>query len=113
MRKKVLIVEDDRELRDLYEEIFQELETVFAISGEDGWQKFQESRPSLVITDLKMETSDAGLVLARRIKRVSATPVIMVSATAEEKSDCVDFLLSKPFDINILKSAVEKFLERR
>lgn len=119
MKKKVLVVEDNEALRDLIVEIVQGLDVRVAIAtqGKSGWLEFKESRPypDLVITDLEMETKDAGLVLARQIKTTSPTPVIMITGRAEEmegmKGKGVDIVFSKPFDIEVLRKTVHKFLE--
>lgn len=120
MRKKVLIVDDDQLLREMYGIIIQKLagEIIFAISGQDGWQKFEQNQPDLVITDLKMEISDDGLELAKKIKKISPnTPVIMITGIASERAEeikkFVDSLLPKPFVVKDLEREILGFLERR
>ncbi len=47
--------------------------------GQEAWNRFVESRPDLVITDMKMPHSD-GMELLSRIRSRSETPVIMFTA---------------------------------
>ncbi len=113
---KILIVDDDRKIRDLVKELvigYVGAMVVIGINGQDGWREFQESRPDLVITDLRMETGDAGFELARKIKAVSpTTPVIMLTATPEE-TEAVDCLLPKPFKMEVLVEKIKELVEKR
>lgn len=121
MKKKILIVEDDFMLRDLYREIINEyfpwVSIVMGISGNDGWREFLESRPDLVVTDLRMETNDAGLEIARKIKVVSPnTPIIMITGESVEgkvEGKEVDWVLPKPFKVGELISAIKNLIIER
>ncbi|MDO8435934.1 MAG: response regulator [bacterium] len=116
--KKILVVDDDQDssylIQELIELCFDGVVVSTAVNGKDGWQKFQENQPDVVITDLEMETRDAGFLLAKIIKTISPnTLVIMVTGANLEKPDCVDSLLSKPFEVNALRKEIQESLERR
>jgi CheY-like chemotaxis protein len=106
-------VEDDPVTRNLYRQIilgnFGDLTVVMGIDGEDGWREFQESQPIMVITDSRMETSDAGLRLAKKIKEVSNTPVILITGEELKEVTGVDYLLPKPFKVKVLVDVIKKF----
>jgi len=112
----ILIVDDNNEIRSslckIVKIICPEAEIIEAGSGEEGWEKFQEFEPNVVITDLQMETPDAGLKLSQKIKMVSpSTPVIMVTASAKKESfDFVDYLIPKPFEIKFLKATLKNII---
>lgn len=113
---KVLVVDDDRDIRELVAEIIFDGcggTVVMGVNGEDGWREFQESRPDLVITDCRMETENAGLELARKIKAASpTTPVIMITGEWEIEAETVDYFLPKPFKVEVLVEKIKEFLEK-
>ena len=51
-----------------------------AFDGEEGWRRYQELSPDLIILDLMLPKLH-GLELARKIRRVSDVPIITVSYT--------------------------------
>ena len=70
MAKKILIVDDDR---DLVESLAQVLKSrgytvASAFSGADGLKALLVERPDLVILDVMMETDTAGFEAADRIR---------------------------------------------
>ncbi len=85
MGRKVLIVEDDRKIIN-YLTMYCEAEswdTLVARDGTQGWQMFNREKPDFVLLDLMLPGID-GLELCRRIRAISAVPIIMVTAKSEE-----------------------------
>jgi DNA-binding response OmpR family regulator len=85
MLKKVLIVEDDRKIQS-YLSMYCEAEgwqTLSSWDGLEGWQMFNREKPDFVLLDLMLPGID-GVELCRRIRAVSAVPIIMVTARSEE-----------------------------
>lgn len=83
MAKKILIIEDDRYLRELIikkleKEKFEILE---AIDGEEGLKKAKEEKPDLILLDLILPGIDGYKVLAqiKRDPEISSIPVIILS----------------------------------
>lgn len=72
MAKKVLIVDDDAYLRDLYEEVLKEAgyEVITAVDGEDGVVKLQQGGIDLTLLDIMMPKLDGLGVL----KKLQETP---------------------------------------
>ncbi|MNF76243.1 response regulator [Pseudomonas sp. Irchel s3b6] len=112
----VLIVDDDKDARELLAEIFTQggIRCMTAGSGEAALELLQAT-PSigLMITDLRMGKID-GLELIRRVRGSVgvALPVIIVSGDADVKDaiaamhlSVVDFLL-KPIDAKQLLAVV-------
>ena len=69
--KKILIVDDDQFLRDLYEEILKDAgyEVEVAVDGEDGLAKIQVTAYDLVLLDIMMPKLD-GLGVLKKLKEV-------------------------------------------
>lgn len=69
MSARVLVVEDDPQIRQLLVRVLEleNLETESASNGLEGWQRLHEAPVDLVISDLVMPHLD-GLELARRVR---------------------------------------------
>jgi CheY-like chemotaxis protein len=101
---KILVVDDDFAVRMFTAEIIRmyfDATLLLASSAAAGLLEFVEERPEVVITDKSMETPEAGLWLAEKIKVVSPdTPVIMITGedvgTLKEVK-VVDGVVRKPF----------------
>jgi two-component system, OmpR family, phosphate regulon response regulator OmpR len=105
IKKSILLVDDDQRLRELLKDYLNEKNFQVFTS-----QDFNEAKEilgfftfDLIILDRMMPTGD-GIHLIQDIKKVSKTPVIMLTAMSED-SDKIDGLksgtddyLSKPFE---------------
>jgi DNA-binding response OmpR family regulator len=92
-------------------------ETVVTYDGVTGLSKFRELNPDLVILDLMLPVLD-GLEVARRIRKTSNTPIIILTAkdSVDDKvtgldSGADDYLV-KPFSIEELLARVRAHLRR-
>src|SRR4029453_12183475 len=89
-----------------------------ATDGMDGRTLFEERRPDLVITDLAMPRAD-GLPLLAAIRRVDATPVLVLSVRGEEENKVraldlgADDYVTKPFSLRELLARVRTQLRRQ
>jgi DNA-binding response OmpR family regulator len=88
-----------------------------AFDGEQGWARFQGESPELVILDANMPGLD-GFEVCKRIREVSKTPVIMLTARTDE-TDVVQALglgaddyITKPFSPRQLVARVKAVLRR-
>ena len=115
----VLLVDDDRDLVDVLTYILRregyEIDTAF--DGEQGWTRFKADAPELVILDANMPGLD-GFEVCKRIREVSKTPVIMLTARTDE-TDVVQALglgaddyITKPFSPRQLVARVKAVLRR-
>jgi len=107
---KILIVEDDKFLRDLIMKKLktENFETVFAIDGDEALKKVKEERPALILLDLILPGID-GFEVLKRLKddiseNVKNIPVIILSNLGQrddvEKGinlGAVDFLIKAHF----------------
>ena len=77
----ILIVEDEKEIAKFIDLELQaeNYDTIVSYDGVTGLSKFREHGPDLVVLDLMMPVLD-GLEVARRIRKTSNTPIIILTA---------------------------------
>ena len=119
--KRVLIVDDDRQVRDVLHEIFLSngYKCEVANDGREGLEAFQATRPLLTVTDVKMPAMD-GLELLKAVRGLDPdAAVIMLTGVADVKTaieslkvGAYDFIL-KPVNLDELLISAERAIERR
>lgn len=119
MKGRILVIDDDASLRRVLEYNLQEegYEVRSASSGEEGVYWFGQSKPDLVLTDMKMSGMDGLMVLKSIKERSPETLVIIITAfgtvdVAVEamKAGAYDYI-TKPFNRDELKLTVKKALQ--
>lgn len=117
---RILIVDDEQAIRDaLGRKLKREgYDVSLAANGLEGLRLFHGEHPDLVILDIVMPEMD-GLTVCRRIREVSETPVLMLSAQAVTEEDIIDGLnagadeyLVKPIRLNEFAARVRALLRR-
>src|SRR5262245_52499510 len=119
MPERVLIVEDDREIR---ESVCDYLTShgyacAQAADGKAMRASLAEAMPDLVLLDLRLPGED-GLSLARWLRDNHAVAIIMVTAAGDVVDRVVglevgaDDYLGKPFDLRELLARVKSVLRR-
>lgn len=120
--QKVLIVEDEKDIRELVQLHLEKsgFETSVASNGQEAFRKIQSWRPSLVVLDLMLPEMD-GKELTKLLKAREETkeiPIVMLTAKAEEVDRIVGFELGaddyipKPFSPRELVLRVKAVLKR-
>ncbi len=81
MAKKILIIEDDKFLRELISQklIKEGYDIIEAADGEKGIKSASEDKPDLVLLDLILPGIDGFEVLARLKQSSSGLPVVILS----------------------------------
>ena len=121
-KQKILIVEDEKDIRDLVELHLQKagFQTSAASDGEAAFRLIQRSRPDLIVLDLMLPEMD-GKELAKILKAREETksiPIVMLTAKSEEVDRIVGFELGaddyipKPFSPRELVLRVQAVLKR-
>jgi response regulator RpfG family c-di-GMP phosphodiesterase len=120
-QRHVLIVDDDRRVRDVLQEIFLSsgYKCEVASDGREGLDVFSASRPPLTVTDVKMPVMD-GLQLLRAVREIDGDAAVIVltgvgdvkTAIESLKHGAHDFII-KPVNVDELLIAAERALERR
>ena len=117
--KRILIVEDESSISDFVkgELEYEGYEVCIKEDGRDGLEEALNNEDDRVILDIMLPSMN-GFEICRRIKRVKATPVIMLSA----KSSVIDKVnglklgaddyISKPFAIEELLARIEVVFRR-
>jgi signal transduction histidine kinase/ligand-binding sensor domain-containing protein/DNA-binding response OmpR family regulator len=118
----ILIVEDNVELRNyLKNELKKEYKVLVAENGQVGLELALQKLPDLILTDVIMPVMN-GLELCKNIKsnlKTSHIPLMMLSAKALVKDRLegidsgADMYLSKPFDMDILRSSLVQLINSR
>jgi len=122
MPKTILIIEDDKFLRELIVQklIKEGFEISEAVDGEEGMKKVKEEKPDLVLLDLILPGVDGFEVLAR-IKEdpvLAAIPVIILSNLGQKedverglKLGAVDYLIKAHFTPGEIIEKVKNILK--
>jgi DNA-binding NtrC family response regulator len=117
--EKVLVVDDGADiLRAIRVSLKDSYEVLTAENAKDALIVFQNERPAIVITDIRMPGM-SGIELMKQVKAIdSATQVIVISGHGDRETaleavrlGAVDFLV-KPIDTKRLKSAVKRALQK-
>ena len=119
--KKILVVDDDPDIRyAIKESFFTEYDIISADSGKKCLQILETKNPDAIILDIMMPDMDGWETFTKIRERSSFrnTPIIFLTARRDDtakKAGCVlgDDYIEKPFEINDLKSRIEKIFKNR
>lgn len=117
----ILIVEDEESLISfIAEELkYEHYEVLIAMDGQEALERFDENEEkiSLLLLDWMLPKVD-GLTVARKIRRRSQVPILMMTARDQVVDKVsgldagVDDYLTKPFDIEELLARIRVILRR-
>ncbi len=122
MAKKILIIEDDKFLRELINKKLAKegYDIIEAVDGEDGTRKAKEEKPDLVLLDLILPGID-GFEVLHRVKQdieTSAMPVIILSNLGQKddvergmKLGAADYLIKAHFTPGEIVEKVKNILK--
>jgi two-component system, OmpR family, KDP operon response regulator KdpE len=118
-KARVLVVDDEPQITRVLRTVLtsQGYQVRTAAEGEAALLNFRDWNPELVITDLYMPHM-SGVELCRRIRNVSAVPIIVLSVKGEEQSKVealdsgADDYVTKPFSMDELMARVRAALRR-
>ena len=117
MSKKVLIVEDEADIRKMMS-IFLRLNGHEVLEAQDGYEAVEvalESRPDVILMDLAMPVLD-GVSSARAIRDhevLAETPIVCVTAYSDfyqerARAAGCDYVLGKPVDFSKLDTLIQE-----
>ena len=119
MDKRVLIVDDDKKLRELLTEYLEEFG--FQVSTRSDGRRIlsaiKTENPNIIILDIMLPHKD-GFEILREIQTAFSVPVIMLTARGEDADRIVglelgtDDYLSKPFNPRELLARIRAVLRR-
>lgn len=118
-KQRVLIVEDDEDLRFLYSEELREegYDPIQAKNGKEAIRMLKDIKPDLIVLDIVMPVMDGMETLGRIIGQYKDIPIILNSSYPHYKDDfmswAADAYVAKSSDSKELKEVIRNLLERR
>lgn len=118
--KKLLIIEDDIDLREGLHFSFKGdgYEVLDVGTRRDGQQEIKKGSYDLVLLDCNLPDG-TGFDLCREVRRFSMIPIIMLTARDTEMDEIkalelgVNDYLSKPFSLGVLKARMKRILNEK
>jgi CheY-like chemotaxis protein len=112
-RRKVLLVEDDPDSRELLAELLEpEFEVETAPDGQAGLERFRAAHPDVVVTDESLPGM-RGTALAREVKALDpGAHVVLVSGFGQiAGSESCDRVLKKPIEPDTLAATIHELTD--
>lgn len=117
--KKVLLIDDDIDFLKLTQRIFERVgaQVFTAKDGVEGINSVLNHQPNLIMLDIMMPGQD-GFQVCKLIRKLSNTPLVMVSALDQDQlmmqglEAGADDFITKPISPDILIARVEAVLRR-
>lgn len=115
---KILVVEDDRTIREGISEYLSEFNYT-VLEAKDGKEALQKFSPSinLVILDIQIPFI-SGLEVLKEIRKTSSLPVLMLTAFNDEEykidafTNLADGYMEKPFSLPVLKARIDSLIKK-
>jgi len=120
MKRKILIVEDNRGIQMSLKDEFESegYETLVAGNGEEGLRMILEEKPDLIILDIMMPVMDGYEVCKKLRMKGNHIPVIMLTVKNREIDKVLglelgaDDYVTKPFSVAELSARVKTIFRR-
>lgn len=118
--KKILIIDDEKELCALLDEYFSEEGYLIdsAHDGQSGVEKVKTFKPDIILLDYRMPGWDGSKVL-KMVREFSSSPIICVSAVTDQETidEClrlgaISYML-KPINLDELSQAIRSKLNTK
>lgn len=116
----ILLIDDEEDLASLLQTVLHKegfTNVITAGTIRDGWAKFQEIKPDLVLLDIMLPDGE-GYDLCKQIREVSNVPILFMSAKDEEIDKLLglaiggDDYITKPFSPKEVAYRVKAQLRR-
>lgn len=117
--KRILIIEDDWDMRQLLESFFAKrgADVHLAADGRQGLRQFYAQRPDLVLVDVMMPEIN-GWEVCRQIRQISDVPIIFLTALGKAEDiirgldwGATDYVV-KPINLMVLNARVQSALRQ-
>jgi len=121
IRRDILIVDDDKQVREVLHQIFLTAgyNCRLATDGREGVAMFRAAQPPLTVTDLKMPNM-TGIELLQQVREVDQDAAVIVLTGAADVKTAIESLklgaydfIMKPVNVDELLIAADRALERR
>lgn len=119
MKSKILIAEDDEDIIGLLKLYLEKdgYEVIWALDGEDAFNKFLQNNISLAILDIMMPKLN-GLEFTKKIREITGIPILILSAKNQDNEKILgldlgaDDYMTKPFNPLEVVARVKSLLRR-
>ena len=122
MAKKILVIEDDKFLRELIARKLSDdgFVIIEAMDGEEGIKKVKEEKPDLILLDLILPSIDGFEVLSqiKKDENLKSIPVIILSNFGQReevekglKMGAVDYLIKAHFTLGEIIEKMKNILK--
>lgn len=113
----LLLVDDTDYIRKLIKEILkgENIEVHEAVNGQQAIEKVLTEKYDLILMDIMMPVLN-GTEATKKIRRITETPIIFLTALSDEKSQVTaydygaDGYIVKPFSKEVIKSVVKRYV---
>lgn len=115
MKKKILVVDDDENIRELYCFLFEksgEYDVRYARDGEEAFTVFDEFHPDLILLDVMMPKVD-GLQVLKKLRQSNPEVIIVLNtAYGDVKRDFTSWTAHAIIEKTMLPSEVTATVKR-
>lgn len=119
MKKRILVAEDDEEIRTILYQFLTAAgyDVSVAKDGLEGIEMFHQSRFSLLLIDIMMPKID-GFTMVEMVRKESKVPIILLTALEGEEEQIRGFDLQaddyvlKPFSMRVLLKRIENVIRK-
>lgn len=121
MAERVLVVDDDRGVREALAEYLETLEYSVATAedGQDALKKYHQSEVDIILADLIMPNMD-GMEFLKRVREINDDVIFLMVTGHPSIGTAVgavglgaDDYLTKPFHLEEVKTRIAKAVEKR
>jgi len=123
MKKKILIVDDDRDLCHILQTHFGLLgyDSILAVNGKEAVDLATSHLPDLIVMDIMLPVMDGlqATCLIRENPKTQSIPILAMTARVarEDRQECLksgcDDFIAKPFTSKQMISIIEKLLNQK
>lgn len=117
MKKRLLIIEDEKNLmKVLSDTLSEDFEIIQSFDRKEGLEYFYEKTPDLVLLDINLPKI-IGWDICREIRKISNVPIIIMTARDSDIDEYnglsigADDYVTKPFNLKILALKIKKLLK--
>jgi len=115
-RIKILVVEDDEVLIEIYQVFLKDFQLLIAKNGEEAVRMFKFFKPDIVLMDISMPLMD-GVEATREIMKINPSAIVIgVTAFSSQRGEELlragaKEIIRKPFNRKVLLEVIKKYAD--
>ena len=117
MTKKILIVDDEQDVRTTVKTVLEKkgYKVITAVNADDGFKKWSKEKPDLVLMDIMMPGTPVKDIIPKlKNTKIAYFSVVRLSDAEREellKSKNIVGFIQKPFELNALLKRIKEIIE--